>query len=153
MAYLKKNIIILFLIAALIVLSAAVLLAWRLTAPPITLVEIDQQTIRAETANNPLAQYRGLSDRPSLCLNCGMLFNFSDLQDREFVMRDMKFPLDIIFIANDRIIKIAADLPPEGDKPSHIYKSDGPADKVLEVSGGYAAQKGIAVGDRVLINQ
>ena len=38
-------------------------------------------------------------------------------------MRNMNFPLDILFIDDDKIINIAADLPPEGSEPVNIYVS------------------------------
>ena len=153
MAYPKKNIIIVFAIAVVIILSAVIIMAWPLATPKTVLVAINNNVIKAETADSVLTQYHGLSNRPSLCPDCGMLFNFPDFQEREFVMRDMEFPLDIIFIADGKIINIAANLPPEGHEPSVIYKSNGPADQVLEVNGGYAEQKGIKVGDMITINQ
>jgi len=122
-------------------------------APETAIVKIDAQEIPVEIAATPAATYRGLSDRPSLAPGCGMLFNFNDKQKQEFVMRDMNFPLDIIFIAAGKIIKIAADLPPEGHNPANIYDSGAPADQVLEVNGGYCREKGINVGDNVLVNK
>lgn len=138
-------------VAAILILLAAILMAWKLATPKITIVKIGHQEIRAEIAATPLAIYRGLSARPALGADCGMLFNFSNRKEREFIMRNMKFPLDIIFIADKKIIKIAANLPPEGHNPTRIYQSGEPADQVLEVNGGYCEQKGISVGDRVFL--
>ncbi|MDP2944440.1 MAG: DUF192 domain-containing protein, partial [bacterium] len=61
-------------------------------------LKINQQEIKVEIASTLKQQYRGLSGRKSICADCGMLFNFSDSGVRSFVMRDMEFPLDIIFI-------------------------------------------------------
>lgn len=112
-------------------------------------VKIDGQTLQAEVAATPAAQYRGLSNRPALCATCAMIFLFPNEGLQQFVMRQMEFPLDIIFINEHRIIKIAPDLPPDGPGPEVIYDSGGPADTVLEVNAGYAAKQGIKLGDYV----
>jgi hypothetical protein len=116
------------------------------------LIQINHQNIRAEVVSAPQSLYLGLSNRPSLCANCGMLFTFTASGDKEFVMRNMEFPLDIIFINQSKIIKIAANLPPEGNPPNTIYDSDGSSDEVLEVNAGYAAKHEIKVGDTVFVN-
>ncbi|MFA6194303.1 MAG: DUF192 domain-containing protein [Patescibacteria group bacterium] len=116
-----------------------------------SIVMINQQEIKVEIASTPEEQYQGLSGRKSICADCGLLFNFSDFGPKTFVMRNMKFPLDIIFI-NDGVIKnIAANLVPEGSAPKNFYESDGPADQVLEVNGGYCEKYNIKSGDRIWI--
>jgi len=114
---------------------------------PTSQVVINGQTIQAETVTSASDMYRGLSLRPSLGANSGMLFLFPDEAPREFVMRQMEFPLDIIFMDHHSIIKIAANLPPEGLNPTVIYSSDASADAVLEVNAGYAAAHNIKIGD------
>jgi len=116
------------------------------------IVSLDKQSIKVELASDDASQYRGLSYRPSLCPNCGMLFVFSSSTERDFVMRNMKFPLDIIFINQGRITKIDASLPPEGNKPQVIYASDGPVDQVLELNAGYAAEHNFKIGDRMTVS-
>jgi len=118
-------------------------------APEMTTARINGRKLALEIASTPSRQYRGLSNRDSLCADCGMLFNFTDSGQKSFVMRDMRFPLDIIFIDNGVIKNIAADLPPEGDRPSQIYQSAGAADQVLELNGGYCARYNIRAGDRI----
>jgi uncharacterized membrane protein (UPF0127 family) len=112
-------------------------------------LSINEKKINIEIASSDNDQYRGLSNRESLCDNCGMLFNFSDHDERTFVMRDMKFPLDIIFINDNKIINIASDLAPEGNKPTRTYSSQGKANRVLEVNGGYCDKNSIKVGDKI----
>src|SRR5680860_1882352 len=84
-------------------------------------LNVDKQVLNLEIVATPDRQHLGLSKRPSLCSNCGMLFIFHNAQLRNFVMRDMEFPLDIIFISDDRIVKIYENLPPEGSSPANIY--------------------------------
>jgi len=113
-------------------------------------VKVNGRIIKVEESSSALDQYLGLSNRPSLCADCGMLFIFPDKQEREFVMRKMNFPLDIIFLNDGKIINIAANLKPEGDNPAIRYKSLSPADKVLELNGGYSEKYGIKAGDTVI---
>lgn len=115
-------------------------------------VRIRSAVIKVEVVDTPWAQYQGLSNRSSICATCGMLFIFPDRKIRDFVMRDMKFSLDIIYISNGEIIKIDANLPPEGSQPQNIYSSGSAADKVLEVRAGFCEKNGIRVGDSIFNN-
>lgn len=112
-------------------------------------LSINDKKINIEVASSGSDHYRGLSNRESLCQDCGMLFNFSDYDERIFVMRDMKFPLDIIFINNNKIINIASNLEPEGSRPAHTYSSQDKVNRVLEVNSGYCKKNNIKVGDKI----
>lgn len=110
---------------------------------------VKQRLINIEIAENEREQYRGLSNRDSLCPDCGMYFIFPDKNKLEFVMRDMKFPLDIIFINDNKIINIAENLTPEGSETKNIYSSLGVVNRVLEVNAGYCQKYGIKAGDLI----
>lgn len=112
---------------------------------------INRQEIKIEMASTPEQQYQGLSGRKEICADCGMLFDFSESGPKTFVMRNMRFPLDIVFIDNGVIKNIAANLEPEGGAPKNFYKSAGAADQVLEVNGGYCAKYDIKPGDKIWI--
>lgn len=116
-------------------------------------IEIGGMNIIGETVSNPDDWYRGLSNRENLCAGCGMLFIFPDRQKREFVMRNMKFPLDIVFIDNNKIINIASDLPPEGANPVNVYTSAAAANYVLELPAGFCRKNGVVAGDIIKINE
>lgn len=105
--------------------------------------------LRVEIAQTREERFRGLSGYKNLCENCAMLFNFETKENQNFVMRNMNFPLDIIFINDGRIINIASDLSPEGFNPSKIYPSYGEVNQVLEVNGGFCSKYGIKVGDSI----
>ncbi len=107
---------------------------------------VSGQEIFIEIVKTPSAMYKGLSNRPSLCRDCAMLFVFSESDQRSFVMRDMNFPLDIIFLNNSKIVKIHRNLPPEGSAPQFQYDSELPADRVLELNAGMARELGLTEG-------
>ena len=107
------------------------------------------QTVNVELALTDAEQYQGLSDRNSLCADCGMFFDFPYKDKLNFVMRNMHFPLDIIFINDDTILNIDANLAPEGSKTNNIYSSISEANRVLEVNAGYCEKHGIKAGDKI----
>ncbi|WP_135305287.1 DUF192 domain-containing protein [Haloarcula amylovorans] len=94
-------------------------------------------------------RYVGLSETESLEPNEGMLFVHDEEGEFAYVMRNMSFPLDIIFIdANGTITTIHhAPLPPEGTDDLKRYEGRGKY--VLEVNRGWANRTGVSVGDRV----
>lgn len=112
-------------------------------------VVINKTKVYVEIASHPDSQYQGLSDREKICSDCGMLFVFDKSLPKTFVMRRMKFPLDIIWINNDKIIKIDKNLPPEGETPTYKYDSNGIVDKVLEVNAGISDKYEFKIGDSI----
>jgi len=99
---------------------------------------LNHKVINLEIAQTPAEHFQGLSDRQDLCSACGMLFVFRDLEIKTFVMRRMNFPLDIVWIKNDKVIGINQNLPPEGLEPIAKYSSPEPVDMVLEIPAGQA---------------
>ncbi|MDD4332865.1 MAG: DUF192 domain-containing protein [Patescibacteria group bacterium] len=139
-----------FIILLVIVIVVAIILFFpRKTASKINEVEINDAKIKVEIVDNPYSRYRGLSDREDLCADCGMFFVFPWKATQSFAMRRMKFPLDIIWISDDKIIKIDKNLPPEGIMPKNIYSSGNTVNYVLEVNGGFADKNNIKVGDSI----
>ncbi len=115
------------------------------------LIKINDQKIEAEIAQTPREKYKGLSKREDLCYNCGMLFLFSEKRKATIVMRDMNFPLDILWIKDQRIVGIDKNAPPEGRNPKTKYQSSQPVDQVLELNGGFCEKHDIKAGDSIKI--
>ncbi len=113
------------------------------------IVEINGKEIKVEVANTPELRYNGLSNRESLRADYGMLFIFGDKRERTFVMRNMNFPLDIIWINGNEVIGISKNLPPEGARYKNFYKSPAPVDYVLEVNAGFTGRNNIQIGNNV----
>lgn len=116
---------------------------------------INQHRYSVEIANTHIAQTQGLSGRPTLAENHGMYFIFQETKPRRFWMKEMKFPLDILWIKDDKIIAITANIPPPSPQtpPKKLprYTSSQPINKVLELPAGTAATNGIKVGDQVIV--
>ncbi len=108
-------------------------------------LSIGGNIIKTEVVFSREAQYKGLSNREEISEKEGMLFVFNDDSQKTFLMRDMLFPLDIIFLENGRIRKIYSNLEPEGPNPNNKYVY-GPADVVLELRAGTSEKFGIKEG-------
>lgn len=119
--------------------------------PPAT-VTISGHTFHAKIARSEKEKEIGLSNTLSLPQDQGMLFVFSKPDYYAFWMRNMHYPLDIIYIANKKIISIAenASTPSNPTQSLPVYKPSVPADTVLEISGGLSTKYHFAPGDSVV---
>jgi len=97
----------------------------------------------------------GLSGRKSLAKDDGMFFVFPRKEIQNFWMKDMYFPIDIIFMDDHKIVSIFNSVPPPraGETLSElpIYTSTAPANAVLEVNAGEAKKHRFSVGDEVSV--
>lgn len=110
-------------------------------------IKINETEIEAEVAVSDAKHYLGLSSRETMPDDRGMIFLFDRKKIRSFVMRDMRFSLDIIFIDENKIVDIYSNLPFDVDSQNISYRSSSPVDKVLEVNGGFCDQHKILIGD------
>jgi len=112
-------------------------------------VVVGDTTILVEIADETKEYWQGLSDREYLSEDSGMLFIFPQKQVRSFWMKNMKFPVDIIWIQGDKVVKIDTNLAPEGENPKNKYKTIQKVDRVLEVNSGFVDKYNIKTGDVV----
>ncbi|WP_284124392.1 DUF192 domain-containing protein [Parerythrobacter aestuarii] len=102
---------------------------------------------KAELADTPASQARGLMFRTEIAPDEAMIFPRDVPTPARFWMKNTPIPLDIIFIGPDkRILNIAAMTTPYS---LDGVESDGDVIGVLELAGGRAAELGIAEGDIV----
>ena len=108
-------------------------------------------TVEVRIADTRTKRYVGLSETAALETGEGMLFVHDEEETHAYVMRNMSFPLDIVFIdANGTITTIHhAPVPPEGTSGSELERYRGEGLYVLEVNRGWANRTGVSVGDQV----
>lgn len=115
----------------------------RLSEPlRVNQIRIDGQAVEVEIADTMLSRERGLSGRTELRLGQGMLFVFPTASKHGFWMKEMKIPLDILWIAGNKVIGVTSQVQPQPGAPLWkltLYYPPEPADKVLEVPAGAAA--------------
>jgi uncharacterized protein len=146
------NKIIIIFIIILIAFGAFIFFQFSRAGIPTSKATIGEHTFLVSVARTPEELQKGLSDRNSLPQDQGMLFIFEQAGDQSFWMKDMNFPIDIIFINNDRIVSISKNAQPvENNVNLPLYSSSQPADKVLEINAGLSDEYGFKVGDQVKI--
>jgi len=103
---------------------------------------IGRQTYRLQVANTLGAREHGLSNRSSLPADQGMLFSFPDQSIRCFWMKDMHFPLDIIWLDAEKRVLYTKPYAMPASYP-HTYCPSEPAQYVIELNAGEAARSGV----------
>jgi len=115
-----------------------------------SVVKIGGESIAVEIVGTSASRERGLSGRKNLVTGTGMLFVFLEPTRSGFWMKDMRFPIDIIWIEGGRVIDIAPQAPtplPTGDLP--VYYPRLPASYVLEVPSGFSRDHNVKIDDLV----
>lgn len=142
-------------LSALIILTTTGVLSTSADTTEVTLIdnETEQAVIEAERAVSPGEKYTGLSKYDTLANGSGMIFIHDTEQTQTYVMRNMNFSIDMVFIDNDCTITTihSADKPApneNGEEQHHRYS--GLAKYILEVPEGYAT-KHVTKGDSVTI--
>ena len=109
-------------------------------------------TVTVSVSDTSDERYTGLSDTERLNESEGMLFVYESSGRRAYVMRDMAFPLDILFVAADGTITTIHHAPTEpGVSNENLTRYPGEGQYVLEVNRGYTNRTGVTVGDTVAI--
>ncbi|MCU4925743.1 DUF192 domain-containing protein [Halobacteria archaeon AArc-dxtr1] len=113
----------------------------------------ERATVEAEVADSWSERYTGLSDHENLSEDEGMLFVHEREGERTYVMRNMDFGIDIIFVDADRSVTTIHEAPePAPDEDGSEQTYEGQAKWVLEVPYGYADEHDITVGDEIEID-
>jgi uncharacterized membrane protein (UPF0127 family) len=127
-----KNIIPLILLVALGIVYFLYAPAGEKT---VDVVSFAGQELVVEIADNQFTRNRGLSDREILEEGSGMLFVFDKEGEYRFWMKDMLFPIDILWFNSEKeLVDVTLDISPD-TFPDH-FTSKVPARYVLEVNVG-----------------
>jgi len=119
-------------------------------------VKIGNIKFKVEIAETNEEKARGLSGHKELLGNEGMLFVFEKGSADSFWMKGMTFPIDIIWIKDNKISYIVYDAPVP-KKEDYVlglatYQPLEPTDFVLEINAGLSKKYNIKIGDKVSIN-
>lgn len=109
-------------------------------------------SFRLEVADTDEARRQGLSGRASLAQDAAMLFVFPQEAYWSFWMKEVAFPLDLVYLNGDGFIVSVHTMDPQlGVPESQLkrYASPQPAKYALEINGGLAAALGLEPGARV----
>ena len=108
--------------------------------------------VDVEVAATDAAIARGLMFRDRLDEREGMLFRFDVPRRYRFWMKNVRIPLDMIWLDHrGRVVWIVERAEPCLADPCPMYQPGAPASYVVEVIGGFVEKHGVAVGDAVTI--
>ena len=115
------------------------------------IVKVNGLVLIADIAATDEQKTKGLSVKDSLAENEAMLFVFDNEGQHPFWMKDMKFPIDIIWIDSDkRVVHIEHNLQPcSSELLCPLYQPVGDSLYVLETVAGFAERHAIANGTPV----
>lgn len=131
-------------------------IAWS-TLPALTddsrvTVVVGGASVTAEVARSGAKQERGLSNRDPLANGEGMLFVFDQAKTLSFWNKDMRFPIDIIWMKNGVVTGAAEHLPsfPAGGVPTIVTSPEGTS-VALEVPDGFVKQHAITNTSNIIM--
>ncbi len=119
----------------------------------------DNKIINIDISDNECKRELGLSGRNSLADNAGMIFIFEKDGNYDFWMKDMNFPLDMVWISADfHIVGVEKNISPKtydaaNPKLSEIFGQNYIAQYVLELPAGYCDKNNIKVGDKIIFSK
>ncbi len=119
-----------------------------------TLVEVNGKKLTAKVSDTPSERQQGLSGVKSLSDTEGMLFVFDDKDTTpKFWMKDMLMAIDIIWIDDNKIVKIDNNIPyPPTDTPDNkliIYDPGAKIDYVLETNSSFSEKANLQIGNTI----
>ena len=122
-------------------------------APFSAALDIKNQRFAVQVAAQNDDRRQGLSGRDPLKADEAMVFVWPSAAPRRFHMKEMKFPIDIIFLDDrGRVLNVADSVPICGNvDPCTQYYSTGPAQSVVEIQAGGAKRLQLQVGDTITI--
>ncbi len=110
----------------------------------------DGHAITAELAVTDEERQLGLMHREEINSDQGMLLAFESMNFYSIWMKNMKIPLDILWMDKEkRIVHIERDVPPCKEEPCATYTSRFPAIYVLELKAGSVNEHKLKMYDRV----
>lgn len=140
----KKRIILILVVSLL--LFAVLFFGQENNKDEAVKLSVGGETFKVEVVSERYDLEKGLGEREDLCLSCGMLFKFPSPGKHAFWMKDMKFPIDIIWLSENEIVHLEKNV-----SPSLVgtLVSPGKADSVLEINAGMSDKFKLETGDRI----
>lgn len=148
-----KTILIAIILFVLLAIGALIFVRRPQSGGKIIQVSIGPAVFNSEVADTFTSRAAGLSGRDGLGANEGLLFIFPFSSVQGFWMKGMKFPIDIIWISEGKVIGFSENVPVPQGVSLQVYSSPQEADQVLEINAGLVKTKGIKVGDAVIVGK
>jgi uncharacterized membrane protein (UPF0127 family) len=126
--------------------------AWYYIRHPLeTRIQIGHTIFTVELAITAAEKEKGLGYRDNLGKNHGMLFPYDHPEKYSFWMKGMRFPIDILWIRDSKIVDISKNVPVATTSVLPVYSPREPVNQVLELGAGTSDQEGIKTGDTLQV--
>jgi uncharacterized membrane protein (UPF0127 family) len=114
-------------------------------------VKINGQVFYVDVAKTEYQKEIGLGIYDRLPEKRGMVFPYSTAGRYDFWMKGMKFPIDIIYIKDDRIVETYNNLPnpKSGSEAPILVRPHQDINYVLEINAGLSDKYNIKPGDKI----
>ncbi len=132
----------------LFIVVAITLIGYLTTLNYKSKVIVNGKTFVVDVSDTAYTKMKGLSGRAPLKENEGMIFIFDKPEKEGFWMKDMNFPIDIIWIDENLTVNHLEKSVSPSTYPNIFYPPT-PSKYVLEVLAGQAEEMGLKVGDKV----
>ncbi|HZJ18276.1 MAG TPA: DUF192 domain-containing protein [Patescibacteria group bacterium] len=112
---------------------------------------INNHVFKITIAKSAKEKEIGLSNKKNLAKNQGMLFPFNKEDYYGFWMKNMQFPIDIIYIKKGKIVTIFENVKPPKEVKGKlvVYQPSETSDTVLEINAGLVKEYKIKTGNEV----
>jgi uncharacterized membrane protein (UPF0127 family) len=119
---------------------------------PTTSVRLGSGVYSLWLADTEASRIQGLSGVKKLSPNGGLLMAYDTNDTHGIWMKDMKFPLDIVWLSEDKkVVYTVKNAPPQVGQLT-IYQPKDQARYILELPAGSVDKAGIKTGDRAEFN-
>lgn len=149
-----KTVIVVVILIIIVILLAAAAVFFKPFGPSGAkkTLTVGGAVFEVEVAADAVSRMNGLSGRPSLGEKEGLFFIFPEAGMHGFWMKDMNFPIDIVWINENKIVGFSENLLPEPDRTVFtlpIYYPPSEANTVLEINAGAVSKYNLRIGDAV----
>lgn len=125
---------------------------WSKIYPNVVPLTIGEIPVLASVAEDTPSKIKGLSGTPFLPDNVVKLFVFGAEGSHPIWMKEMNYPLDIIWVAKEgKIVHIEEDVSPDSYPDS--FSSPIPAWYVVEANAGFVSKNTISIGEEVVLKK
>lgn len=117
-------------------------------------IVLNDERLNVLIARNSEQQYKGLGGRENLGEYDGMLFVYPKPYIIGVVMRDMKFPIDVVWFDEGVVVDISPNMQPEPsvkNEDLRVYFPRAKADVFLGLEAGWTKEHSLKIGDKLEI--
>lgn len=116
-----------------------------------TTIQLSGHSYKALIRQNEEDRQRGLSGTSNLPTDQAMLFVFTTDSKWGFWMKDMNYPIDMVWLDNNKNVVYTVKNAQPSSYPDTIFKPNRISRYVIELASGTIERTGISIGDKAVL--